>query len=145
MKLQLLHLQQHGSLFQAIRFMMVGVLNTLVDIVVYFMLTRFTGYFDHHILITRIISFLSGSVCSFILNRIWTFEKRDKIQGWELLKFYVTVGMSLLIGLFSMQFFIKAFHLYDLIALAISIIFTFIWNFTISKFWVFKKKEESFI
>jgi putative flippase GtrA len=126
---------------QAIRFMMVGVINTLVDIAVYYVLTRYTIFFNQQILLTRILSFLSGSVCSFVLNRLWTFEKRDAVRGAEVLKFYITVGMSLLIGLLSMQFFIQVFHFYDLIALGISIIFTFIWNFTISKLWVFKKNH----
>jgi putative flippase GtrA len=127
---------------QAIRFMLVGVINTLVDIIIYYVLTRYTTFFNDQILLTRILSFLSGSVCSFILNRLWTFKKRDAVRGVEVVKFYITVGMSLLIGLLSMQFFIKVFHFYDLIALGISIIFTFIWNFTISKLWVFAQKNK---
>lgn len=130
------------SIFQAIRFMFVGVINTGVDIAVYYVLTRHTMFFPDHILATRVVSFLSGSICSFILNRLWTFQKRDRVQGTEVVKFYITVGMSLLIGLASMQLFIKVFHFYDLIALGISIIFTFVWNFTISKFWVFRKKLD---
>jgi putative flippase GtrA len=127
---------------QAIRFILVGVINTLVDIIVYYVLTRYTTFFNDQILLTRILSFLSGSVCSFILNRLWTFKKRDAVQGVEVVKFYITVGISLLIGLAAMQLFVAVFHFYDLIALTLSIIFTFIWNFTISKFWVFRKKQE---
>ncbi len=131
------------AIMQAVKFIMVGVINTGIDVVVYFVLTRYTSFFHDQILITRVLSFLSGSVCSFILNRAWTFQKRDAVKGGEVLKFYLTVGMSLLIGLAAMQLFVAVLHLYDLIALALSIIFTFVWNFTVSKFWVFKKKSEN--
>ncbi|MDB5254653.1 MAG: GtrA family protein [Candidatus Nomurabacteria bacterium] len=125
-------------IIQALRFIFVGVLNTGVDVAVYYVLTRYTGYFNHHIFITRILSFLSGSICSFALNRLWTFQKRDAVSSIEVFKFYVTIGMSLVIGLVSMRLFVNIFHFYDLIALGLSIIFTFIWNFTISRLWVFK-------
>ena len=128
------------SFLQAIRFITVGIMNTVVDVIVYYFLTRYTTFFPAHITSTRIISFLSGSVCSFVLNRVWTFEKRGAVGAFEFVKFYVTIGASLIIGVASMQLFIKVFHLYDLIALGFSVIITFAWNFTISKLWVFKKK-----
>ena len=122
--------------------MVVGVANTLVDVAIYFVLTRYLSFFPDHVSLSRTISFLGGSLCSFTLNRIWTFERHGRWRAEELAKFYVTVSMSLLIGLASMQFFMKVFHLYDLVALALSVGFTFVWNFTISKLWVFGKAEE---
>lgn len=127
------------SYIQIARFMMVGIVNTIVDVVVYYFLTRYTTFFPAHITSTRIISFLSGSVCSFVLNRVWTFEKRGAVGAFEFVKFYTTVGTSLVIGVASMQLFMKVFYLYDLIALGFSVIVTFVWSFTVSKLWVFKK------
>jgi putative flippase GtrA len=133
---------RYSGLIQAGKFMIVGVMNTLVDIVIYFTLTRFTDFFPDHITTSRILSFLGGSVCSFILNRLWTFQKRDRLTTLELIRFYATILMSLLIGVVSMKLLIDVFHLYDLIALGLSVIVTFIWNFTLSKIWVFKKKSH---
>jgi len=134
----------NASYLQAIKFIMVGVVNTVVDVLIYYVLTRHTAYFPHHLLSTRGLSFLGGSICSFVLNRIWTFEKKDKVRLGELLKFYVTVGMSMVIGLVSMQLFMSIFHVYDLVALTLSIVFTFIWNFSISKLWVFSNQEKQY-
>ncbi len=127
----------NASTFQVIKFMAVGVANTAVDFVVYYLLTRHTEFFAFHVATTRVLSFLSGSICSFILNRIWTFGKRDRVRTKEVVRFYITVLTSLVIGVVSMQLFISVFHLYDLLALGISLLFTFIWNFCISKLWVF--------
>lgn len=133
-----------ASYLQASRFIQVGIINTLVDIAVYYFLTRYTGYFPSHITQTRILSFLSGSISSFILNRYWTFERRGPVSAAELVKFYATILASLELGVLSMQALIDLLHVYDLVALFLSIIITFIWNFTISRLWVFKKSPHSY-
>ncbi|MCX6722095.1 MAG: bifunctional glycosyltransferase family 2/GtrA family protein [Candidatus Staskawiczbacteria bacterium] len=124
---------------QATKFIFVGLANTLVDVFFYFVLTRGNDFFSTHIISARTISFLLGSACSFILNRLWTFKKEGKTNVQEISKFYITVFFGLLISVGSMKFFIQVFHLYDLVALLLSVVITFLWNFSLSKLWVFKK------
>ena len=123
---------------QAMKFICVGLANTLVDIFFYFALTRLISFFSLHIILARTISFSISTLCSFTLNRLWTFEKKDKLHKSEIIKFYASTVIGLVVSIGSMKFFIQTFHFYDLVALLISVIFTFIWNFSASKFWVFK-------
>ena len=124
---------------QAIMFAIVGVMNTAVDVIVYYLLTRHAAFFSSHLITARVISFTLGSFCSFILNRWWTFGKRGAVRVAELARFYTTVVTSLVIGVGSMYLFIKIFDFHDLVAVGLSVIITFVWNFTFSKLWVFKK------
>lgn len=124
---------------QATKFIFVGIANTLVDVFFYFILTRGNAFFSTHIFSARTISFLLGSVCSFVFNRLWTFKKEGKTIVPEIAKFYITIFLGLLISIGSMRFFIQELHFYDLTALLLSVVLTFLWNFSLSKLWVFKK------
>ncbi len=128
---------------QALRFIAVGFLNTAVDFFAYYFLSRDLIFFSDHLTVTKLVSFLSGSVCSFFFNRSWTFRKNGRIQPQEVGKFYSTVALSVIINTASMQFFISVFHIYDLIAVVLSILFTFAFNFTLSKFWVFRPQDQT--
>lgn len=130
---------ENKTYIQVIKFICVGLANTLVDISFYFILTRGIIFSSTNITIARIISFLSASICSFILNRLWTFKRRGEMKISEIIKFYITVCIGLAIAVASMHFFIQVFHFYDLAAIILSIIFTFLWNFSVSKLWVFNK------
>ncbi len=126
---------------QLFRFVLIGLLNTAIDFMVYFILTRYTPYFFNHLVLAKVSSFLSGSVCSFVLNRAWTFGMPNiKIQFSEIVKFYTSVGISVIGNALLMKFFISVLSIYDLYAVVLSTIFTFIFNFVIYKLWVFKVK-----
>ena len=123
---------------QAIKFIFVGLANTIVDVFFYFVLTRGISFFSIHVSVARVVSFLAGSICSLIINRLWTFERKAKLGKTEIFRFYTTMLAGLIIAVLSMKFFMHVFHLYDLIAILLSTVLTFLWNFLMSKFWVFK-------
>lgn len=125
---------------QALRFGMVGILNTVVDFVAYVGLTRLLIFFGDHLVLTKALSFFLGSVCSFVFNRQWTFGRTTRFNFGELVRFYSTVAISIVINAVSMQFFLNTLHLYDIAAVILATVFTFAWNFILSKFWVFNEK-----
>jgi putative flippase GtrA len=55
-------------------------------------------------------------------------------------RFYTTVSLALLINLESMQFLLGT-GLYDIFALLLSAVLTFISSFTLSKLWVFRETQ----
>jgi putative flippase GtrA len=55
-------------------------------------------------------------------------------------RFYTTVSLALLINLESMKLLLGA-GLYDIFALLLSAVLTFISSFTLSKLWVFRKTQ----
>ena len=125
---------------QAMKFMAVGVVNTLIDTSVYFLLTRGLTAFAGHLVLAKLLSFLAGTVSSLNLNRRWTFGLRTPLTLAEVVRFYAIVSLALLINVESMKFLLGA-GLYDLGALLLTVVFTFGASFTLSKFWVFRKTQ----
>ncbi len=126
---------------EALRFMTVGVFNTLLDFFGYIALTRATLYFSEHLVIAKFLSFMLGTVSSLMLNRHWTFGLRSRLSLAELARFYTTVSISVVINVAVMNVLVGA-GMYDLLALVIATGITFAANFTLSKFWVFRKESE---
>ena len=123
---------------QAVKYMMVGVVNTAVDIIAYVLLTRTTNVFVHHLVVAKFLSFLVGTVSSLILNRYWTFNVRARLRFVDVVRFYSAISASLVVNVLSMNVFVSL-GMYDLFALLASTVFTFAVGFTISKLWVFKQ------
>ncbi|MDE1925458.1 MAG: bifunctional glycosyltransferase family 2/GtrA family protein [Patescibacteria group bacterium] len=126
---------------EALRFMSVGVINTLLDASAYVALTRGTDVFAHHLVAAKFFSFLAGTVSSLLLNRSWTFGMQGRLTVAEVVRFYAVTSLSITINVAMMNLLV-GFGMYDLIALAVTTVFTFAASFTLSKFWVFKRKEK---
>lgn len=125
---------------QLLRFAMVGVLNTAIDVAAYYAFTRFTPFFATHLNEAKFLSFLFGTVSSLLLNRTWTFNLRTRPTFAEVARFYATASFSVLINVALMSLLLRA-GLYDLVALVITTVATFAANFTLSKFWVFRPAD----
>src|SRR3989338_6575860 len=128
---------------QVVKFIIVGVVNTIVDFVVYFFLSRTFFAFSAHRVATKTVSFLVGSLSSFFFNRRWTFGKTDAITATEVVRFYTTVALSVIINSSSMYVFHHMLGFYDLISVVCATAITFAWNFFISKFWVWRDVKET--
>ncbi len=127
---------------EALKFMSVGVLNTLLDAAAYVVLTRETSVFSEHLVAAKFFSFLAGTVSSLLLNRSWTFGVRSRLSAGEVARFYAMTSLSITLNVAIMNLLVS-FGMYDLTALAITTVFTFVANFTLSKVWVFKKGTET--
>jgi glycosyltransferase involved in cell wall biosynthesis len=127
---------------EMLKFMAVGVVNTLIDVVLYFALTRFTFLFSVHLIAAKFFSFLGGTISSLYLNRSWTFGIKDDLTAAEVIRFYSMVSVSIFIDVYVMALFVKA-GMYDLLALVLTTGFVFVTNFALSKLWVFKPKAAT--
>jgi glycosyltransferase involved in cell wall biosynthesis len=125
---------------EALKFMSVGVANTLLDATAYIFLTREMLIFSHHLTAAKFFSFLVGTISSLLLNRYWTFGVKERLGWGEVVRFYAMTSISLSVNVAMMNF-IVGFGVYDLVALAITTVFTFVANFTLSKTWVFKQQK----
>jgi len=125
---------------QAIKFSSIGVLNTGLDIGVYFLLTRWFG-FAHLRVPAKGISYGSGVVNSFFWNRSWTF--RSRVQARTALSLFAGVNvLGLAINAGVMQLCLGNLGLPELVALGLATASTLAWNFTLSKFVVFRKHPQ---
>lgn len=75
--------------FRFVRFCITGGLNTLVDFIVFFLLT---GSLKWPVIPSQVISYSAGILNSYCINRRWTFQTRNRFFGREMLWF---IGVNL--------------------------------------------------
>jgi putative flippase GtrA len=121
------------------RFATTGLANTAIDWSIYFALTRMLTFFSQGLLLAKAMGFLGATVFSFMVNRHWTFNRSSPVEPEEIIKFYLTVGSSLLINTYSMYIFLPLVGGNDVPALIMATIITATWNFFFLKFWVYAK------
>ncbi len=132
--------KKRESLHQFGKFALIGVVNTAIDFGVYYILTRYTAFFDvatSKKYIANVIAFIFAATCSFFANRMWTFNRTTSATVGEVTKFYSTTVMGLVLNSLLLALFIKVFALHDLVAKAVATVFVILWNFILQKLWVF--------
>ncbi len=122
---------------QTLKFLTVGLLNTTLDAGLYFLLTRWVGFAEFQVL-AKSLSYGMGILNSFYWNRSWTF-KSETSASKTLTPFVLVklVGLALNAGV--MYLCLNAYNLPEILSLALATGFSLMWNFTVSKFVVFKK------
>jgi len=135
--------------FQVGKFLLIGVLATLVDLGIFNFLGSISGLAGGFALnIFKGISFLVATFAKYWGNKFWAFEKMEKSgMGKEITRFYLVtlIGMGIDVGIFSLivntigpQFGIPAQTWKTLGVIAPALVVS-IWNFIGYKFLVFKK------
>lgn len=125
---------------QAVRFSLVGVVNTLLDFAIFSLLTLMP-FFAANYVYAQIISYSCGVVCSLVLNKLWTFRQRAPMTARQ-------VALFLLVNLAALGVSSGALHLYQLwqwppmLAKALSVPFSFGVNFVGNKLFVFRGNSE---
>ena len=124
------------TLTQIAKFMTIGVLNTAIDAAAYFALTRWLG-FGSALILAKALAYIIGMVNSFFWNRSWTFNSQDNIWRAAGL-FTLTHIFALAINTGTMAFALEAMQLPEIIALGAATGASFIWNFVLNKWVVFR-------
>lgn len=160
MKEKIIHLIQVFDLKKFLKFGIIGVLNTLVDFVVFYAMDRWVigegptlALLGMTIVagpyISNFISYVVANVHSFLWNKFWTFQKKDKITSGEAARYLMTSVGYLLISTVSLAVFIRVFSLpvfvglvpenwINLLAKLPTAVVTIFYNYLMNKFWVFK-------
>lgn len=136
-------------IFQAAKFLLVGTLNTFIDIGILNLLIWLTDIKRGvSYSLFKTVSFLLATTNSYFWNKFWTFEKgKEKVTPKEFLKFLVvtTVGLSINVGVASFvvnvigpKFAINENIWAGAVGPIIAAFFAFVWNFFASKFIIFK-------
>ena len=132
------------SYIQAIKFLIVGIINTIVGYGVMF----FTYNLLHwNYWIASAANYIMGSICSFFLNKYFTFQAKN-FNKKEVIKFIICILFCYSIGygvarpIIRLIFQQANLSLQDNLAMIFgSGIFTVL-NFFGQKFFVFTKKEQ---
>jgi len=135
-------------LFQAAKFFLVGTLNTFIDLGVLNIFILISGIASGVFYsVFKAISFLVATTNSYFWNKFWTFEKKEKPDPKEFLKFLVVTVFGFLINVGVASFVVNVIgpqfgmgkKIWASIGAIVAAFFAFVWNFLGSKFIVFKK------
>lgn len=129
---------------QFIKFGVVGITGTLIDLGVYNLLALLFGF---NIYFARTISFVLAATNNYILNRKWTFRNKNKNVAKQFFKFFlislIGLGLNLIIMKFCQKLVVNVQNefLKLNIPVLIAIVIVLFWNFFINKYWTFKEKK----
>lgn len=137
-----------AGLMQFVKFAVVGVSNTAVDWIVYYVLINTVFSESAEKSAAKAISFIVAVINSYIWNTVWTFRREySKAVGKSggisskssiFIRFFVVSligwGVNYLVFKYSIGIVPK-----DLIALVFASAAAVVWNFFANKFWTYKK------
>ena len=133
---------------QFVKFGVVGVANTVVDWIVFYILLNTIVTLEPA---AKAIAFLVAMLNSYIWNTIWTFRKEYKSASTQkgaktviFSKFAIVSGLGwgLNVAVFSLVLTRVNYQLFgneELLALVAASAAATLWNFFANKFWTYKK------
>ena len=129
-------------IIQFIKFSFVGISNTLVSMLFYYLFT----FFGIHYIMANTAGFLFGTLNAYILNSKYVFPTKDEKQQTIKTgtKVFISYGLSFLLSTALLMLWIDVLKISEYIAPIINVCITTPLNFIMNKFWAFKnKKKES--
>ena len=137
MKEKIWHLIELFDIRKFMKFGVIGVLNTLVDLGSYYVLNKIIGSGPY---LSQVLSFLIAALNSFLFNKFWTFEKRNPVTRREAMRYLVTNAGYLTCSLLIMRVFIGVLGLDPFVAKFPTAAFMVFFNYLMGKIWVFSDK-----
>ena len=120
---------------QEIRFLFVGVLNTIVGYGLYAVFL----FFQIHYLVANTLSTLLGVLHSYLWNRYFTFKSKEK-AGKEIVKFASVYFLSYFIGTLTLFGFKNILHMSPYIAGLLNLAITTFISYFGHKYFSFRRK-----
>lgn len=149
------------GIIQFFKFCVVGVINTAVDWIVYFLLVNSFLSPDNLRPTAKAISFLAAVINSYLLNTIWTFKKEyQRIVGKPnaaslkrgiFIKFFVVSLVGWLVNYLVFKYAFanleprtimilsRSISMKDIYPLVLASAAAILWNFFANKLWTYKK------
>ncbi|BFI99569.1 MULTISPECIES: GtrA family protein [Priestia] len=121
-----------------IKFALVGVVNTLIDFVVYALLTTIGVNY----ILAQWISYSAGILNSYVMNRKWTFERKEKSSKREVISFVIVNLITLSLTSFLLTVLYNKWGIPLLISKLLITIASVGINFIGTKLFVFTNKKE---
>lgn len=131
-------------IIQFIKFSIVGVINTLIDLGVYYFCLYVLSF---HYQLATFFGFLVSVTNAYLLNGFFVFSDGRKKSFSENLKTYFKTvagyASTYLLSAFLMWLWVDVLGIPEGIAPLLRLVITVPLNYVINKFWTFKKKENA--
>lgn len=126
---------ENTEIKKAGKFAVVGVLNTLLDMVIFALLAQVLGV---NVYLSQCVSFSAGIANSYLLNRSWTFRAKDAFWSPALVRFLLLNLAMLAVSTSIIWLFYDFLGVHKLIAKVISTVCTMVVSFLVNRLWVFR-------
>ena len=122
------------------KFALVGLSGTVVNMVMYFMLTKSGCYY----LLAAIYSFIGAVVNNFLWNMLWTFRGRalKKSVSYKFVSFFVISLTNLGLNLVILRFLVEFLFVKEIIAQVGAIAIASVLNFILNHLITFAEKRS---
>lgn len=125
------------TIMQFVRFAMVGVIGTFVNIFILYLLTE---YYNIYYMVSAFFGFIVAATINFILNKIWTFGESLKTNlTQKYAQFFIVSLIALTVNIIFLYIFTEYFKVYYIVSQIIAIGLSLIINFIGNKIWTFRK------
>lgn len=122
---------------QTVRFLVVGILNTIVGYIIYFLCLRF---FHLNYIISLLFAHILGVVHSYFWNSKWTF-KSGSYTYKNLAKFVGVYVSSFTINLLVLYIMVDFLRINPLFSQVVALFITTLISFVGHKYWSFKTSK----
>ncbi len=123
------------DLSKFIKFGLVGVLNTIINWILFILLNSIGVYY----IISNIIAYSISTVNSYLWNSKWVFKYTGHNVNQTTFKFIILNIIGLVLNTIILFLLVDIIKLPKIIALIIATGIVMILNYFINKIWVFKK------
>lgn len=126
---------------QFIKFGFVGISNTLISLVVYY-LGLALGV---HYVAANAAGFVLGTINAYFWNNRYVFKKsEDEVRstGKSVVRVFVSYGFTLVLSTVLLALWVDGLHISDKIAPIINLLVTIPLNFVLNKFWAFRGEKK---
>lgn len=144
-KLRHLLKTKYAEYAEIIRYLIIGILTTLVSLGTYYALVLTVLNPDNalELQIANIISWIVSVIFAYFTNRSFVFKVKDSHILSEFFKFVISRIFTLLVDMAIMFIFVSLLHLDDKIVKLITQVVVIVLNYILSKFLVFIKPKPN--
>lgn len=121
-----------------IKFGIVGISNTLVNWIIFFILNSIGVYY----IISNIIAYIIATANSYFWNSKWVFKNKKENKMKTTLKFILLNIIGLILNSIILYVLVDLFNIDKMISLIIATGIIMIINYFINKLWVFKYNNK---
>lgn len=121
-------------IIQFIKFGMVGASNTLISLLIYYILI----YFNINYVIASTVGFIVSVLNSYYWNNKYVFNKSDDGNLKSLIKTFVSYGATFVLSTILLIIMVDYLSISQILAPILNLVITIPLNFVLNKFWAFK-------
>ena len=119
---------------QFIKFGIVGVSNTLISLLIYYVLI----YFKINYIVANTIGFIVSVLNAYYWNNRYVFKKNNEGNLRPMIKTFVSYGTTFVLSTMLLVVMVDYLNISNIIAPILNLIITIPLNFLLNKFWAFK-------